>query len=262
MFDKIASISEQRPHHLRVAKGYPYSSSFVFVSFLFSILLFLFIFIYFLNLIFYAWLLKHFFQSCSSTMTYKETKYIIRLMMFAVPDLGMGHRGHGPGASTNWGPPPTKKIFFDLTYCCRPSAIAKQGARGPPRTHWPWGLHIGKSGPGCSIFHSYFPNILLTAVDWIRTFPGFESSTWLIDEIATQILCSNNLAAVCIILRHECRHSGRLFHVIQRLSMTNARNSHMKCCIFAHLNANVFSSILIRKFINGMSHAHFRAIST
>ena len=184
------------------------------------------------------------------------------LMFSPVPDLGMGHRGHGPGASTNWGPPPTKKIFFDLTYCCRQSAIAKQGARGPPRTHWPWGLHIGKSGPGCSIFHSYFPNILLTAVDWIRTFPGFESSTWLIDEIATQILCSNNLAAVCIILRHECRHSGRLFHVIQRLSMTNARNSHMKCCIFAHLNANVFSSILIRKFINGMSHAHFRAIST
>jgi hypothetical protein len=27
----------------------------------------------------------------------------------SVPDLGMGHRSHGPGASTNWGPPPTSK---------------------------------------------------------------------------------------------------------------------------------------------------------
>ena len=36
------------------------------------------------------------------------------------PDLGMGHRGHGLGASTNWGPPPTSKKKFlwldKLTY--------------------------------------------------------------------------------------------------------------------------------------------------
>ena len=42
-----------------------------------------------------------------------------------VPDLGMGHRGHGPGASTNWGPPPTSKencLWLDLLLrlhaCC------------------------------------------------------------------------------------------------------------------------------------------------